>query len=222
MKLINGELLSEDECYQKHYRLIYKTLRPFLPTAKNVGMDQEDLISEGKIGFLKAYRRFDSSLGYRFSSYAIRTIKFEALRFIRDKGKIVRFPRTAIELANKINVAGLEGCTEKEIAEKMNVPAKDVEIAMLSRMDVDSVDQTVFDENEKVTLLDRLGSEADYSVVFVNDFIDRLNPDEQTIIDMRMKGFQQRIISEKLGVSQVWISRQLKQIGERYLEQVGS
>jgi RNA polymerase sigma factor (sigma-70 family) len=38
---------------------------------KYKGLDQyDDLVQEGMIGLIKAIKRFDSSLGYAFSSYA--------------------------------------------------------------------------------------------------------------------------------------------------------
>ncbi|GAB3797248.1 sigma-70 family RNA polymerase sigma factor [Virgibacillus kimchii] len=218
MKKINGILMSEDECYQEHYRLIYHALRPFL--YGDTGVDPEDLISEGKIGFIKAYRNFDDSLGYKFSSYAIRIIKFEAMRYIRDKGKSVKHPRTAIELANRINAAGLEEFSLKDIAVKFNTSEKDVEIALETMKVVDSLNASVFQDSEKVTMLDQLGNEEDFTAVYVKDFLESLNGDERQIINMRLEDRTQREIGNAVGVSQIQISRKLKSIGEKYLEYV--
>ncbi|MDF2632103.1 MAG: sigK, partial [Caproiciproducens sp.] len=49
--------------------------------------DQDDLISIGTIGLIKAVNTFDSSKGIRLSSYAARCIENEVLMFFRSSKK---------------------------------------------------------------------------------------------------------------------------------------
>lgn len=49
--------------------------------------DQDDLISIGTIGLIKAVNTFDSSKGIRLSSYAARCIENEVLMFFRSTKK---------------------------------------------------------------------------------------------------------------------------------------
>jgi RNA polymerase sigma factor (sigma-70 family) len=53
----------------------------------------EDLVQEGTIGLIKAAKRFDPSLGNKFSTYAIPYIRGEILHFIRDKTFALKHPR---------------------------------------------------------------------------------------------------------------------------------
>lgn len=54
----------------------------------------EEYLQLGMIGMYKALLRFDSSLGYEFSTFAIPRIAGEIGHYIRDKEKLIRQPRT--------------------------------------------------------------------------------------------------------------------------------
>jgi RNA polymerase primary sigma factor len=220
IKKINGELLSEEECYRKHKRLIPLALRTSLPVARNAGLDPDDLISEGNIALIKSYRNFDDSKGYKFSTYAVKNIRLQGLKFLRDHSKTVKHPRRALELANKINSADYEELSKKEIAEKLNVSVKNVQLAFSSMMQEESLQKVVSDENEKMTLLDQMGMRADYTEVYVNDFIASLEPIEQNIVKMRLEDNTQSEIGRKMGYTQPHIGRLNKRIGEKYLKYV--
>jgi len=52
------------------------------------GVDFEDLVQIGTIGLIKAVRNFDTSVGTRFSTYAVPMIMGEIKKFLRDDGII--------------------------------------------------------------------------------------------------------------------------------------
>jgi len=52
------------------------------------GADYEDLFQAGCIGLIKAVDRFDESLGYQFSTYAVPVIMGEIRRIFRDGGPV--------------------------------------------------------------------------------------------------------------------------------------
>lgn len=66
------------------------------------GIEYEDLYSAGCIGLLKAYDRFDKSLGYKFSTYAVPVILGE-IRGLFRTGGAVKVSRRLKELSLKIN-----------------------------------------------------------------------------------------------------------------------
>jgi RNA polymerase sigma factor (sigma-70 family) len=66
---------------RRHRNLIYSVLRRL-----GCGGD-EDLVQVATLGLLKAADRFDPSLGFRFSTYAIPTIEGEVKRYLLNPWK---------------------------------------------------------------------------------------------------------------------------------------
>ncbi|WP_096269377.1 sigma factor [Paucisalibacillus globulus] len=217
MKRINGEWLSEEECFQKHGKLVFVGLRKLLPIARKIGVDPEDLISEGKIGLIQAYRKFDDSLGFKFSTYAARAVYGNAMRFIQDKSKTIKFSRKYWEVANRIRREDLIELPKMEIAERLGVSEKLVEGALASVTSVHSLNKNSFEDNDVATLEEFIGTQADFTGVIVHQFISGLKPREREIIELRLLGKGQVEISQEVGVTQTHVSRILKGIGKQYL-----
>ncbi|WP_200415969.1 sigma-70 family RNA polymerase sigma factor [Virgibacillus salexigens] len=218
-KLINGVLLTEEECFLEHQKLIGSIIRRYLPLLAKLGVDKEELFSEGSIGLIKAYRNFDESYGYKFSTYAIPSIRGHIQRFMRDKSKSVKFSRPILDLANQITKEGLEEHPVSEIAKKLSTTEQKVEFALLSKISTRSMSEKIYQtENEKTTLGDLLGEEADYSEIHVKEFLDHLNETDRKIVEMKLQDCNQQTIGEELGFSQVHISRKLIAIGKQYKE----
>lgn len=53
---------------------------------------QKDLIQVGFIGLMNAMKRFDSSLGYKFSTFATHHVKQQMNRFVQDHQSTIRIP----------------------------------------------------------------------------------------------------------------------------------
>src|SRR3989344_4569957 len=66
------------------------------------GLPLPDIIAEGNIGLIKATNRFDPSLGYKFSTYAVWWIRQSILRAI-DQSKSVRIPTNIMDNSHRVN-----------------------------------------------------------------------------------------------------------------------
>ncbi len=64
---------------------------------RNRGLDDEELLQEGRIGFLKAVERFDPGHGAKLSTYAMHWIRAAVQHAVRDTGTTVRVPAGARE-----------------------------------------------------------------------------------------------------------------------------
>jgi RNA polymerase sporulation-specific sigma factor len=81
-----------EELYEKHERLIYYTAMKFIDSAKRVGLDYDDVYSACNFAFFKACNTFDESKGFKFNTYAIRTMMNECMMMIRARKSSIRIP----------------------------------------------------------------------------------------------------------------------------------
>lgn len=71
----------------------------------NRGMPLGDLINEGNLGLIRAARRFDGGLDFRFISYAVWWIRQSILIALAGQERIVSVPTSRIEAIRRINLA---------------------------------------------------------------------------------------------------------------------
>ena len=79
-----GDDKARGELIVHNLRLVSHIVRKYYSTAKN----QDDLVSVGTIGLVKAVDSFDISNGARFATYASRCIQNEILMFFRAQKKL--------------------------------------------------------------------------------------------------------------------------------------
>ena len=193
---------------------------------KNRGEPLDDLIQVGYLGLLKAIDRFDPSRGLEFTTYATPTILGEIKRHFRDKGWSVRVPRRLQELSAKVNQAVDALTTElqrapkiEEIAEYLDASVDEVLEAMESSSAYSSVPlegSGSSDGDDAPSVIDRYATE-DSELAFtddrliIEDALKGFSPREREVIELRfLQGMTQIEIAEKLGISQVQVSRLLR------------
>lgn len=79
----NGNLNARNKLIEHNLRLVAHIIKKYYSNLN----DQDDLVSIGTIGLIKAVDTFDSSKGIRLSSYASRCIENEVLMFFRNGKK---------------------------------------------------------------------------------------------------------------------------------------
>ena len=193
---------------------------------KNRGEPIDDLVQVGYLGLLKAIDRFDPSRGLEFTTFATPTIMGEIKRHFRDKGWSVRVPRRLQELSAKVNQATdtltsqlQRSPTVAEIADYLDATVDEVLEAMESSSAYSSVSLETpsgTDDDDTPSVIDRYATE-DSDLAFTDDRIiieealASFSPREREVIEMRfLKGMTQIEIAEKLGISQVQVSRLLR------------
>lgn len=78
-----GNSKARDKLIEHNLRLVAHIIKKYYTKAN----DQDDLVSVGTIGLIKAVDSFDRSKGIKLSSYAARCIENEVLMFFRNSKK---------------------------------------------------------------------------------------------------------------------------------------
>lgn len=68
----------------------------------NMGLDMDDLVSEGNIGLYEAACRFDPEKGAKFSSYSSFWIKQRIRKALTTKSRNIRVPNSSLEKFNEV------------------------------------------------------------------------------------------------------------------------
>ena len=213
-KAKSGDEKAKETIFSNNTPLIKSIIRRF----KDKGVEYEDLYQIASIGFLKAIKNFDENFGVKFSTYCVPMIIGEIKRYMRDNGAI-KVSRTLKILANKINryineyqgLCNVSPSIEK-IAEKFNVSADEVVIAMDSSKLPLSIYDKFEDDESGLELIDKISycdnEDKVLNKIHLSNIIDGLEDREKKIIILRyFRDRTQSEIAEDLGVSQVQISR---------------
>ena len=226
-----GDAEAREQLIVSHLNLVRFLASKF----KNRGESLEDLIQVGTIGLIKAIDRFDLSRGLEFTTYATPTIMGEIKRHFRDKGWSVRVPRRLQELSAKVNQATDELTNQlqrspsvAEIAEHLGTTVDEVLEAMESSSAYSSVSLEAGsgDDDEAPAIIDHYGLvDADLAAsddrMVLEQAIGDFTPREQEVVRLRFEqGLTQVEIAERLGISQVQVSRLLRRTLRRIQDKI--
>ena len=213
-----GDKQAKEQLIKENNGLIWSIVKRFSGRA-----EQEDLYQIGAIGLLKCIEKFDFTYEVKFSTYAVPMIMGEIRRFLRDDGTI-KVSRHLKELSFRIRHLQEESIkknntelTIRELAEKLETDTEEVILAMESTREVESLFQTIGEQNGQTFLIDKLktSSENDLSLenISLKEALNYLNEKERQIIIMRYYlDRTQTDIAKQLGISQVQVSRIEKRV----------
>ena len=218
---------ARDILTEKNMGLVHSIARRF----QNRGVEMEDLVQIGSIGLLKAIDKFDTGYDVKFSTYAVPMITGEIKRFLRDDG-MVKVSRSLKEEAAKAYAmreelflkTGREPALE-EIAAELNIDREELVLAMESAVQIESLQKTIFQSDGSGILLeDRLPQEKNQQEevldrLLLEQMLGSLQPWERELIYLRFfMEKTQTCVAEKMGMSQVQVSRLEKKILTRLRE----
>ena len=213
-----GDLRAREELVERMVPLVRHIARRYADR----GEPLEDLVQVGCVGLINAIDRFDPDRGVRLSTFAAPTIAGEIKRHFRDRAWSVRVPRDLQELSAKITkateaYASVHGRAPSvpELAVAVERSEEDVLEALQGAQSYTaaSLDEPLGEER---TSLDLLGSEDEGFEqtdrrLFVLEGLDCLAEREREIVKLRFwDGLTQREIADRVGVSQMHVSRLLR------------
>lgn len=200
-------------------RLVWSIVQRF----SSRGIELDDLFQIGCIGLMKSVDKFDLKYEVKFSTYAVPMIIGEIQRFLRDDG-MVKVSRSIRELNFKIRHAteNYMKTNEKppsmaELAEILDVSIDDIIMATDAMRDPASLHEQLYEnDGDSVTLMDQMRDEKSqlpFDYIPLKEVLKRLGKREQSIIYLRyFVDLTQTEIAERLGISQVQVSRLEKKI----------
>ncbi|MGW1620092.1 RNA polymerase sigma factor SigF [Streptomyces sp. NPDC002172] len=196
--------------------------------------EMEDIVQVGMIGLIKAIDRFELSREVEFTSFAVPYIVGEIKRFFRDTTWAVHVPRRLQEARVQLARATEElrsrlgrTPTVRELSDLMSLPEDEVREARLAAngYNSSSLDAAINgSEDGESALQDFIGAE-DGALELVEDFhtlaplVAGLAERDRQIIHLRfVEELTQAQIGERLGVSQMHVSRLLSRALARLRE----
>jgi RNA polymerase sigma-B factor len=196
----------------------------------------EDLVQVASLGLLKAVDRFEPDRGTAFSSFAVPTILGELKRYFRDLGWSVHVPRGAQERALKVEeteqkLTTLRGRppTVPELAEYLELSIEEVLDALetAGAHHAVSLDAPHSDEDGESTTLAASFGQCDERYELIEDGLTisivarQLPMNEREVLELRfVEDLTQTQIAERIGVSQMQVSRILRHALSRMSELV--
>ncbi|MFH8483390.1 SigB/SigF/SigG family RNA polymerase sigma factor [Streptomyces sp. NPDC018055] len=195
------------------------------------GESMDDLRQVAAMGLVKAVDRYDPNRGKAFETYAVPTVTGEVKRHFRDHTWDVHVPRRVQDLRNRVRTArrdlaqrlGGRAPTCAEIAAEAGLAEEDVLLGLeaLESYSALSLDAEPAGADGGSPLADRLGS-CDHALDVAVDReavkpeLRRLPERERTILYLRyFRDMTQLGIAERLGISQMHVSRLISRSCER-------
>lgn len=216
LKLKCGDQKAREEFAICNMRLVLSVVQRFSGRKENV----DDIFQVGCVGLMKAIDNFDTSLGVKFSTYAVPMIIGEIKRFLRDNNSI-RVSRSLRDIAYKALKAReeLTKLNDKEpsineIAKRLNLEMKQVAVALEAISDPLSLADPVYnDGDDTIYLMDQVSDQKHSEDNWIENInlksaLQKLTGREKQIVLMRyFIGKTQMEVSEEIGISQAQVSR---------------
>jgi RNA polymerase sigma-B factor len=230
--------LSDDQLLQLHYECRDVAARDqlvkrFMPLARKLALRYmhtteplADLVQVACIGLLNAIERFEPGRGKKFTAYAVPTIVGELKRHFRDKGWSVHVPRDLQERA--LAVSRHSARLSSELGRSPTLAELSDAIECTVEQTIEAVDAAhnyhpvsldapvVHEEDDNCPLGETLGTDdngfavADDRQTLVAGWR-TLSDLEREVLGLRLgQGLTQREISERIGYSQMHVSRLLR------------
>ena len=215
-RIAAGDKSARDEFVGGNLRLVLSVVQRFAGR----GEMMDDLFQVGCIGLMKSIDNFDTTLGARFSTYAVPMIIGEIRRYLRDNNAI-RVSRSLRDIAYKA-LKARDRLAERmgrepnvtELAEELKLPREDVVFALEAIQDPVSLFEPIYnDGGDALYIMDQVKDESIkddnwLDVIGVREALSRLSEREKHILTLRFfQGRTQMEIAGEIGISQAQVSR---------------
>ncbi len=173
-KMRDGDKKAREKLIEHNLRLVAHIVKKYYAS----GVDQDDLISIGTIGLIKAIDSFNAENGARFATYAAKCLQNEILMYFRSRKKLsnevsISEPIDTDKDGNPLTYSDII-CVDDTIAEDLDRKCRSRRAAELV--------YTVLDSREREIIVMRYGLDGSAPIT-------------------------QREVADKLGISRSYVSR---------------
>ncbi len=221
--------MSPEQLAERHLPLADNLASRYRHTSEPL----DDLIQVARLGLIKAARRWDPDRGLAFSTFAVPTILGELRRHFRDSTWAVRPPRDVQELGialprvrDTLSQELKREPSARDIAHHLDLPVEDVLEAIMAKdgYKPDSLDAPVAPDHpdgaaEQDWVVDERANYAESEArVLLSQLGADLDDRERELLRLRFQeDLTQREIGDRLGCSQMHVSRMLQTVMERLM-----
>lgn len=152
IKYQSGDKKAKDKLVTSNLRLVIMAAKKY---NMHTSLSFDDLVQEGNMGLIRAVDSFDSTKGWRFSTYAMYWIKQAISRAILNNSRAIRIPVHMLELKSKY------GKVHKELLEELQREPTTEEIAVRMKLEIKKVKEIENLIKEPVSLNTTLNDEDD-------------------------------------------------------------
>ncbi|HXA54605.1 MAG TPA: SigB/SigF/SigG family RNA polymerase sigma factor [Solirubrobacteraceae bacterium] len=189
----------------------------------------DDLVQVASVGLIKAVDRFDAEREVVFSSYAVPTILGELKRHFRDRTWSVRVPRDLQELALRVDrtvtrlsvgkrgspsvgeIARAVGVSEEQVLDALGAAAA-YRAASLDAPRAGGGDEEAGESVADTLGIEEAGFQRAEEKAILEPLLARITPRERIVLQLRFaEDLTQAEIGERIGVSQMQVSRLIRQ-----------
>ena len=223
----HGDPAAREELVQRLLPLARRMARRYRRSDEPL----DDLVQVATLGLIKAIDRFDPARETAFSSYAVPTMLGELKRYFRDNGWAVHVPRGMQERVMQVDNAS-RTCRassaarrrRSEVAETLDLATEQVLEAMEAACAYDAVSLESYrfgDEGDGETYAESIGVEderfelVEYGAT-IAPTLQALPARDRIVLHLRfVEDLTQAEIAERVGVSQMHVSRLIRRALER-------
>ncbi len=227
-----GDTSARERLIARHLPLVRSLARRYAGR----GEPLEDIEQVGAIGLIKAIDRFDLEREVSLATYATPNVVGEIKRHFRDKGWAIRVPRSLQELNAKMSgaiddltaqlghspsvaeIAGSLGTTTEEVLEALEVGTAYTALSLDAGPGGDE------DGSDPMETIGSVDAEFDRSEdrATLGPALAQLPEREREILRMRFEeGLPQTQIAERVGLSQMHVSRLIRRSLAAMREELG-